>query len=68
MWHEWGIEEVRIGFLVLKAKGKRQLGKPRRRWEDNIKTGVQQIGWDGLDWFDLAQDSVRWRVKNFQVP
>ena len=59
---------MRIGFLVQRAKGKRQLGRPRRRWEDNIKTGVQQIGWDGLDWFDLAQDSVRWRVKNFQVP
>jgi hypothetical protein len=40
MCHEWGIDEVGIGFLVLKPKGKRQLGRPRCRWEDNIKTWV----------------------------
>jgi hypothetical protein len=38
MWHEWGTGEVRIGFLVWKPKGKRQLGRPRHIWEDNIKT------------------------------
>jgi hypothetical protein len=39
---------------VLKPEGKRPLGKPGRRWEDNIKTGLKEIGWEGVDWIDLV--------------
>jgi hypothetical protein len=41
---------------VGKSEGKRPLGRPRRRWVDNIKVDLSQIGWDGMDWIDLAQD------------
>jgi hypothetical protein len=44
-----------------KPGGKRPLEKPRRRWEDNIKIDVREVGW-GTDWIDLAQDRDRWRV------
>jgi hypothetical protein len=60
-------------ILVGKPDGKRPLGKPRRRWVDNIKIDLREIGWDGMDWIDLAQDSAQWRtlvntVMNLQVP
>ena len=42
--------------LVGKPEGKRILGKPRRRWEDNIKMALQKVGYGGMDWIDLAQD------------
>jgi len=42
--------------LVWKPEGKRPLGKPRRRWEDNIKMDLQEVGYGGMDWIDLAQD------------
>jgi hypothetical protein len=42
--------------LVGKPEGKRPLGKPRRRWEDNIKIGLREIGWGSMDWMNLAQD------------
>ena len=48
--------------LVGKPEGKRQLGRPRRRWEDNIKVDLQTLGCGGLDWIDLAQDRDRWRA------
>ena len=49
--------------LVVKFEGKRPLGIPRRRWEDNIKMDFQEVGWGGgMDWVDLAQDRDRWRV------
>jgi hypothetical protein len=41
--------------LAGKPEGKRPLGKPRRRWVDNIKIDLQETGWDGMDWVDLAQ-------------
>ena len=41
---------------------KRPLGRPRRRWEDNIKTGLQGVGCGGMDWIELAQDRDRWRA------
>jgi hypothetical protein len=44
------------GILVGRSEGKRTLGKPRIRWEDNVKIGLQEIGWDVMDWNDLAQD------------
>jgi len=42
--------------------GKRALGRPRRRWEDNIKMGLHEVGRGGMDWIDLAQDRFRSRV------
>ena len=52
-----GIYRVVVG----KPEGKRQLGRPRRIWEDNIKMDLQKVGW-GMDWIDLAQDKDRWRI------
>jgi hypothetical protein len=37
------------------------IGRPRRRWEDNIKMHLQEVGWGGMEWIDLAQDRDRWR-------
>jgi hypothetical protein len=59
--------------LVGKPEGKRPLGRPRRRWEDNIKTDIQELGGGCEDWIGLAQDKDRWRalvnaVMNFRVP
>jgi hypothetical protein len=47
---------------VGKPEGKRPLGRPRRRWVDNIKIDLREIGWDGMDWIDLAQDVDQWRA------
>jgi hypothetical protein len=63
-------------ILVGKPEGRRPLGKPRRRWEDNIRINLRETGWGGMDWTDLAQDQSspdRWRalvstVKDLQVP
>ena len=54
-------------------EGKRPLGKPRRRWEDNIKMGLQKVGFGGVDCIELVQDRGRWRavvntVMNLRVP
>ena len=60
--------------LVRKPEGKRPLGRPRRRWESNIKKYIQEVGWGGvMDWIGLAQDRDKWRallkaVMNFRVP
>jgi hypothetical protein len=58
---------------VGKPEGKRPLGRPRRRWEDNIILDLREIGWDDMDWIDLAQDRNQWRafvntVMNLRVP
>jgi hypothetical protein len=58
---------------VGKLEGKRPLGRPRRRWEDNIKMDLRETGWRGMDWIDLAQDRDQWRalvntVMNVRVP
>jgi hypothetical protein len=45
------------GILVGKPEGKRPLGRPRHRWVNNIKMNLKEIGWGGMDWIDLAQDS-----------
>jgi hypothetical protein len=45
---------------VRKPEGRRVLGKPMHRWEDNIKMDHQDMGWGSMDWFDLAQDRDRW--------
>jgi hypothetical protein len=60
-------------ILVGKPETKRPLGRPRRRWVDNIKIDLREVGWDGVDWIDLAQDRDRWRayvnaVMNLRVP
>jgi hypothetical protein len=48
--------------LVGRPESKRPLRRPRRRWEDNIKMGIREIGIDGAKWIQLAQDRVRWRA------
>jgi hypothetical protein len=59
--------------LVGKPEGGRPLGRPRRRWEDNIKMDFREVGCGDVDWFDQAQDRDRWRalvytVMNLRVP
>jgi hypothetical protein len=59
--------------LVGKPVGRRPLGRPRRRWEDNIKMDLREAEWGGMDWINLAQDRDRWRalvnaVMNIRVP
>ena len=59
--------------LVWKPEGKRPLGRPRRRWEDNIKIDLQEVGGSCGDWMELAEDRDRWRalvstVMNLRVP
>jgi hypothetical protein len=65
--------EERYRLLVRKPEGKRSLGRPRRRWVDNIKMDLAEIGWDGVDYTGLAQDGDKWRdlvnaVMNLRVP
>jgi hypothetical protein len=45
-------------ILVGRPQGRRPLGRPRRRWEDNIKMDLQEVGWGGMDWVDMAQGQV----------
>jgi len=64
-----GVNRVLVG----KLEEKRQLGRPRHRWEDNIKMDIQELGCGGVDWIELAQDRDRWRalvnaVRNLQFP
>jgi hypothetical protein len=60
-------------LLVGKAEGKRPLGRPRRRWVDNIRMDLGEVGWGDVDWIGLAKDRNRWRavvnsVLNLRVP
>jgi hypothetical protein len=60
-------------LLVGKPEGKRPLGRPRRRWVDNIKMDLAEVGWGDVDWIGMAQDRNRWRavvnsVLNLRVP
>jgi hypothetical protein len=62
-----GVHRVLLG----KPEGKRPLGRPRHRWEDNIKMDLQEVGGGRGDWIELAQDRDGWQVstvKNFRVP
>jgi hypothetical protein len=67
---EWrGVYRVLVG----KPKGKRPLGRHRRRWENNINMDLQEVGCGGMDWIELAQDRDRWQalvsaVRNLRVP
>ena len=61
------------GFWCGNLRGKRPLGRPRRRWEDNIKMDLQEVEWVDMHWIDLAQDRDRWRalvnaVMDLRVP
>jgi hypothetical protein len=49
-------------ILLGNPEGKRLLGRPGRKWVDNIKIDVREIGWDGVDWIDMAQDREQWRA------
>jgi len=69
MGEDRGVHKVLVG----KPGGKRPLGRPRRRCEDNIKMGIQEVGRGRGDWMELAQDRDRWRalvgtVRDFGVP
>jgi hypothetical protein len=69
MGEDRGVHRVLVG----KPEGKRSLGRPRRRWEDNIKTDLQKVGGGRGDWMELAQDRDRWwalvaTVRNIRVP
>jgi hypothetical protein len=60
-------------IFVGKPEGKRPLGRPRRRWVDNIKMDLREMGWGCMDWIDLAQDGDQWRdlvntVMNLPIP
>jgi hypothetical protein len=61
------------GIMVGKSEGKRPLGRPRRKWEDNIKMDLREVASEGMDWMHLAQDRDQWRsvvntVMNLRVP
>ena len=64
-----GVHRVLVG----KPEGKRPMGGPRRRWDDNIKMALQEVGGGCRDWMELDQDRERWRaivstVMNFRIP
>jgi hypothetical protein len=71
----WQMEAKRNAYKIFvgKPEGKRPLGRPRQTWVGSIKIDLREIGWDGMDWINLAQDSDQWRtlvstVLNLQVP
>jgi hypothetical protein len=72
---ELGLGEKRTAHRIFmgKPEGKRPLGGPRRRWADNVKMDLREIGWGGMDWIDLARDRDQWMVlvntvMNLRVP
>jgi len=69
MGDKWGVYRVLVG----KLERKRPLGRPRRRWVDNIRMDLQEVGYGYMDWSGLTQDRDRWRtlvsaVMNLRVP
>jgi hypothetical protein len=75
LYFNYGMGEDRGVHRVLEGRpeGKRQLGRPRRRWEDNIKMDLQEVGGGHWDWMELVQDTDRLRalvgtVKDIRVP
>ena len=72
-WEIWEYNWEKLGNKIGKPEGKIPLGRPRRRWEDNIKMDLQEVGGGCGDWMELAQDRDRWRallgtVRNLRVP
>jgi hypothetical protein len=68
-----GEERGAYRILVGRPEGRRPLGRPRCRWEDNIKMDIREVGWEDMNWIDLAQDKDRWRalvnaVMNLRIP
>jgi hypothetical protein len=68
-----GENRIAYRLLVGKPEGKKPLGRPRRRWADNIRMDLGEVGWGDVDWFGLAKDRNRWRalvnsVLNLRVP
>ena len=61
MWHVWG-ESVVYRVLVGKPGEKRSCGKPRSKWEDNMRMDIQDVRWGAVDWIDMALDRDRWRA------
>jgi hypothetical protein len=64
---------MHTGIWWEKSEGKGPVGRPRRRWEVNIKTNLRRIGWCGMDWINVAEDMDQWRdlvnaVMNLRVP
>jgi hypothetical protein len=60
-------------ILIVGAEGKRPVGRSSRRWQDNIRMDLKEIGWEGVDWMHLALDRDQWwavvnTVMNLQVP
>jgi hypothetical protein len=68
-----GEERGAYRILVGRPEGRRPLGRPRHRWEDSIKMDLREVGWEGMNWIELAEDRDRWRalvnaVMNLRVP
>jgi hypothetical protein len=67
-WVRWTGYVARMGEknnphrILVKPKGKRPLGRPRRKWLDSIKIDLREIGWDGMDWLELVQNRDQWRA------
>jgi hypothetical protein len=68
-----GRNNICTQILVCEVEGKRQFGTPRRRWKENIRVDLREVGWEGVDWMHLDQDRDQWRalvskVVNLRVP
>lgn len=64
----YGGEKECILHFGKKTRRKEPLARPRRRWKDIFKMDFVEIGWEVMEWLDLAQDRVQWQVTNLQVP
>jgi hypothetical protein len=73
MWHTWEKQEIHTKFWLEKPEENRALGKYRCSWEGGIKMDLREIGWEGVDLMQLAEDREQWQalvntVMNLQVP
>jgi hypothetical protein len=57
-----GTGEIHQVFLARKLEGKRPHGRPKHRWKDNIKIYLKEIGWERVDWINLAEDKEKWQA------